>query len=111
MGPVDLREVALAQQVVEVEDVVLDLFAGDLLTQLLTHPRPFADNLIITYIIQQTHLASRQDSPGTPVLWGNRPYGKVISIVDSYWLGHSNSKYSEIIKRIYYSNDMITFFI
>jgi hypothetical protein len=63
VGPVDLREVALAQQVVEVEDVVLDLFAGDLLTQLLTHPRPFADNLIITYIIQQTHLAPRQDSP------------------------------------------------
>jgi hypothetical protein len=30
---------------------------------LLTHPRPFADNLIITYIIQQTHLAPRQDSP------------------------------------------------
>jgi hypothetical protein len=41
----------------------LDLFAGDLLTLLLTHPRPFADNLIITYIIQQTHLAPRQDSP------------------------------------------------
>jgi hypothetical protein len=40
----------------------LDLFAGDLLTLLLTHPRPFADNLIITYIIQQTHLASRKDS-------------------------------------------------
>jgi len=40
MGLVDLREVALAQQVVEVKDVVLDLLAGDLLTQLLAHPRP-----------------------------------------------------------------------
>jgi hypothetical protein len=68
MGPVDLREVALAQQVVEVEDVVLDLFAGDLLTQLLSHPRPFADNLIITYIIQQSHLAHARAAQGTPVL-------------------------------------------
>jgi len=48
---VDLREVALTQQVVEVEDVILNLLAGYLLTLLLAHPRSFDDNLIITYII------------------------------------------------------------
>ena len=48
---VDLREVALTQQVVEVEDVILNLLAGYLLTLLLAHPPSFDDNLIITYII------------------------------------------------------------
>ena len=51
MSLVDLGEVALTQQVVEVEDVVLNLLAGYLLTLLLAHPPSFDDNLIITYII------------------------------------------------------------
>lgn len=50
MGLVDLGEVALPEEVVEVEDVVLDLLAGYLLTQLLAHVA-VGDNLIITYII------------------------------------------------------------
>lgn len=51
MSLIDFGEVALTQKVVEIEDVILDLLAGYLLTLLLAHPRSFDDNLIITYII------------------------------------------------------------
>ena len=45
MGLVDLGEIALAEQIAKVEDVVLDLLAGDLLTRrVLAHFHDYLPN-------------------------------------------------------------------